>query len=240
MIILIDNPIVEAMKYILSVILFLSFFGSETIAQDWPNLKRYQDANQELGAPKPGEERVVFMGNSITEGWIQKRPLFFLNKPYVNRGISGQTTPQMLLRFRQDVINLEPAVVVILAGINDIAGNTGPATVESIANNIKSMVQLAKANDIEVVILSVLPASYFPWKPDLKPGEIVLKLNSLLKEYAVENGCVYVDLHKSMANDELGLKKEYGHDGVHPNAKGYFVMEPPVETAIQKALIKRR
>lgn len=228
------------MKRSLPILFLLTLIASSGQAQDWPNLKRYQAANQELGAPKPDEARVVFMGNSITEGWIQKRPLFFLNKPYINRGISGQTTPQMLLRFRQDVINLEPAVVVILAGINDIAGNTGPATVESIADNIISMVQLAQANDIEVVILSVLPASYFPWKPNLKPGEIVAELNTLLKEHALENDCVYVDLHKSMVNDELGLKKEYGYDGVHPNAKGYFVMEPPVEAAIQKALDKRK
>ncbi len=227
------------MKNSLSILVVLTLLTTGH-AQDWANLNRYQADNEELGAPKSNENRVVFMGNSITEGWIQKRPLFFLNKPYVYRGISGQTTTQMLLRFRQDVIELEPAVVVILAGINDIAGNTGPASVESIAGNIKSMAELAKVNEIEVVILSVLPASYFPWNPDLKPGEIVIELNSVLKNYAIENKCVYVDLHTPMANEKLGLKKEYGYDGVHPHAKGYFVIEPAVEIAIHRALKQRK
>ncbi len=227
------------MKNSLSILVVLTLLTTGH-AQDWANLKRYQADNAALGAPEPGENRVVFMGNSITEAWIQKRPLFFLNKPYVNRGISGQTTPQMLLRFRQDVIKLEPAVVVILAGINDIAGNTGQATVETISDNIISMIELAQANDIEVVLLSVLPASYFPWRPNLKPGEIVVELNKVLKSYAIENNCVYVDLHTPMADEKLGLKKEYGYDGVHPNAKGYFVMEPVVEIAIQRALNKRK
>jgi len=219
--------------------LLLGLLTFEGLAQDWANLKRFQQDNLELVSPEPGEARVVFMGNSITEGWSKKRPRFFIGKPYVNRGISGQTTPQMLLRFRQDVIRLEPAVVVILAGINDIAGNTGPATIQSIADNIISMIQLAAANDIEVVICSVLPASYFPWKPDLNPGEKVLELNTILKQYAMDNNLVYVDYHSPMVNDELGLKKDLGYDGVHPNAAGYFMMEPLVEAGIREALQKK-
>lgn len=228
------------MKNTLPIILILIFITTEGNAQDWPNLKRYQAANLELGIPGPNEDRVVFMGNSITEGWLQKRPLFFRDKPYINRGISGQTTPQMLLRFRQDVINLKPAVVVILAGINDIAGNTGPTEISTITQNILSMGQLAASNNIEVVLCSVLPASYFPWKPDIKPGELVLELNSRLKKMAAENSWVYVDYHSNMVNDELGLKKELGYDGVHPNAKGYFIMEPLVKAGIEMALGNRK
>lgn len=226
------------LKYIAGL-LFICFFMAGTSAQDWPNLKRYQKENAQLPLPKKGEHRIVFMGNSITEGWSKKRPLFFHEKPYVNRGISGQTTPQMLLRFRQDVVNLKPSVVVILAGINDIAGNTGPTSISTIAGNIISMTQLARANQIEVVICSVLPASYFPWKPEMKPGEKIVELNVILKQYAIANECIYVDLHTSMVNDQLGLKKELGYDGVHPNAKGYFVMEPLVEAAIEKILRKQ-
>ncbi|MEM7110067.1 MAG: GDSL-type esterase/lipase family protein, partial [Bacteroidota bacterium] len=136
--------------------------------QDWPNLSKYQTENDSLGSPGAGKERVVFMGNSITEGWLLNDSLtFFQENGYVNRGIGGQTTPQMLIRFRQDVIQLQPAVVVILAGINDIAGNTGPSTLNMIMNNIKSMAELASSNHIKVIISSVLPARDFPWRPGL-------------------------------------------------------------------------
>jgi len=174
------------------------------------------------------------MGNSITEGWLNIRPEFFAEKPYVNRGISGQTTPQMLLRFRQDVINLKPHAVVILAGINDIAGNTGPSTIDMIFNNIVSMSELAKANNITVIICSVLPAYNFPWRPELKPAEKVVALNALLKEYATKQKIVYVDYFTAMANDLNGLKKNLGSDGVHPNVAGYLVMEPLLEKAINR------
>ena len=147
-----------------TLILFVMLFNKISYAQDWANLKRFQQENSELLLPKANEHRVIFMGNSITEGWLSIRPEFFKNKPYVNRGISGQTTPQMLLRFRQDVINLKPSTVVLLAGINDIAENTGPSTIEMIANNIISMAELAKANQIKVIICSVLPANHFPWR----------------------------------------------------------------------------
>jgi lysophospholipase L1-like esterase len=179
------------------------------------------------------------MGNSITEGWLNIRPEFFANKPYVNRGIGGQTTPQMLLRFRQDVINLMPSAVVILAGINDIAGNTGPSTIEMIVDNIVSMAELAKANNIKVILCSVLPASDFPWRPGLEPVEKVVKLNVLLKTYANKHNLVYVDYFTAMADKSNGLKNELGSDGVHPNIAGYLIMEPLIEKAIAKALIQK-
>jgi len=161
-------------------IALLFLIVANTHAQDWPDLKRFQMQNAEIGIAKAGEQRVVFMGNSITESWLSIRPDFFEGKPYVNRGISGQTTPQMLLRFRQDVINLKPAVVVILAGINDIAGNTGPTTIDEIANNIYSMAELARSHNIKVVLCSVLPAAEFTWNPDLKPADKVIELNLLI------------------------------------------------------------
>ncbi len=179
-----------------------------TLAQDWANLKRFKDENAKLVAPVYGEIRVVFMGNSITEGWVNLLPEFFEGKPYINRGISGQTTPQMLIRFRPDVINLNPAIVVILAGTNDIAGNTGPSTLETIADNIFSMAELAKANGIKVVLCSVLPAIDFPWKPGLEPAEKIVALNEMIKAYADKNGIVYLDYFSAMANKQKGLMAE--------------------------------
>ena len=218
----------------LSLMLFVMLFNTLSYAQDWANLKRFQQENSELMLLRANEHRVVFMGNSITEGWLSIRPEFFVNKPYVNRGISGQTTPQMLLRFRQDVIHLKPSIVVILAGINDIAQNTGPSTIEMIANNIISMAELAKANQINVIICSVLPAFDFPWREGLKPAEKVIKLNTLLKSYSNKNKLEYVDYYSAMVNDSNGLKKELGEDGIHPNKKGYLIMEPILENAINK------
>jgi len=215
-----------------TLILFVMLFNKISYAQDWANLKRFQQENSELLLPKANEHRVIFMGNSITEGWLSIRPEFFKNKPYVNRGISGQTTPQMLLRFRQDVINLKPSTVVLLAGINDIAENTGPSTIEMIANNIISMVELAKANQIKVIICSVLPANNFPWRKGIKPAEKVRKLNVILQLYSYKNKLAYVDYYSAMVNDSHGLKKELGEDGIHPNKKGYLIMEPILEKAI--------
>ncbi len=209
-----------------------------SFAQDWANTSRFKDENAKIGLPSSGEKRVVFMGNSITEGWIRTHPAFFEGKSFVNRGISGQTTPQMLVRFRPDVINLKPAVVVILAGTNDIAGNTGPSTLEMIMNNLISMAELAKANNIKVVLSSVLPAFDYPWKPGLEPAMKIVTLNEMIKKYADANGLVYLDYFNSMADDRNGLKKELGDDGVHPNDAGYKIMEPLVETAIKKALSK--
>ena len=209
-------------------------FTTLSYGQDWANLKRFQQENSELMLAKAHENRVVFMGNSITEGWLSIRPEFFKNKPYVNRGISGQTTPQMLVRFRQDVIHLKPSTVVLLAGINDIAENTGPSTIEMIANNIVSMAELAKANHINVIICSVLPANKFPWREGLKPAEKVIKLNALLQSYSKKHKLAYVDYYSAMVNDSHGLKKELGEDGIHPNKNGYLIMEPILEKAIKK------
>jgi lysophospholipase L1-like esterase len=220
----------------LTLVLLSVMLASITFAQDWANTARFKDENAKLAPPAKGENRVVFMGNSITEGWIRTHPDFFAGKPYVNRGISGQTTPQMLVRFRPDVINLKPALVVILAGTNDIAGNTGPSTLEMIMDNLISMTELAKANNIKVVLSSVLPASDYPWKPGLQPAEKIASLNAMIKSYADENGIVYIDYFSSMADERKGLKKELSGDGVHPNDAGYKVMEPLVETAIKKAL----
>jgi lysophospholipase L1-like esterase len=203
---------------------------------DWANLARFQEDNQKVGLPAMGENRVVFMGNSITEGWSNAMPGFFTGKPYINRGISGQTTPQMLIRFRPDVVDLKPAVVVILAGINDIAGNTGPSTQKMIQDNLASMVEIARANGIRVVLSTVLPAWDFPWKPGIQPAEKVIALNTWIKTYAQANGCVYLDYFSPMVDERHGLKAEYTYDGVHPNLAGYQVMAPLAEKAIQQAL----
>lgn len=220
----------------LALVLLSVLLTSMTFAQDWANTARFKDENAKLTSPAKGENRVVFMGNSITEGWIRTHPDFFAGKPYVNRGISGQTTPQMLVRFRPDVINLKPALVVILAGTNDIAGNTGPSTLEMIMDNLISMAELAKANNIKVVLSSVLPAFDYPWKPGIEPAMKIVKLNEMIKKYADDHGIVYIDYFSSMADERNGLKKELSGDGVHPNDAGYKVMEPLVEAAIKKAL----
>ena len=209
---------------------------NEQLLNDWANLKRYKEENAKIGLPIENENRIVFMGNSITEGWAQICPEFFSNRSYINRGISGQTTPQMLIRFRQDVVNLEPKVVVILAGTNDIAGNTGPSTLEMIEDNIASMTEIAKSNNIKVMLCSVLPAYDYPWKPGLNPAKKIVKLNTWIKNYCEQNKLTYVDYFTSMADERYGLKKEYSEDGVHPNKAGYEVMIPIVEKAIIKTL----
>lgn len=209
----------------------------ETIqAQDWPNLSKYQEQNVALKPPAAGQQRIVFMGDSITEFWSATNSEYFSGKPYINRGISGQTTPQMLIRFRADVIALQPAAVLILAGINDIAGNTGPTTLDRIENNIISMVELAQANQIKVILCSVLPAFDFPWKPNQNPAEKVIELNQLLKKYADANGIIYLDYFSAMADESNGLKAAYSGDGVHPNKLGYQVMAPLAEKAIAQVL----
>ena len=230
----------KKLQLTICIIISIIFMEQSLIAQieDWSNLYKYKEENAKIGMPAAGENRVVFMGNSITEGWGQVSPKFFKDKPYINRGISGQTTPQMLVRFRPDVINLKPKVVVILAGTNDIAGNTGPSTLEMIEDNITSMVEIAKINNIEVVLCSVLPAYDYPWKPGLKPAEKIVNLNKWIKEYADINGIFYVDYFTSMADERNGLKVEYSDDGVHPNLAGYKVMVPLVEKAIVKTLAR--
>lgn len=208
---------------------------SEMFRTDFAGLRRYREANAMIKPPAPGETRIVLMGNSITELWKTVDSTFFTgNKSFINRGIGGQTTPQMLIRFRNDVIRLQPSAVVILAGTNDIAGNTGPATLEDIYGNIISMAELAVANNIKVVLCSVLPVFDYPWRPGLDPAGKILNLNTMLREYADKHSLVYVDFHTPMADERNGLRKEYSEDGVHPNLNGYKVMEELVLTAISK------
>jgi lysophospholipase L1-like esterase len=204
---------------------------------DWPWLGRFKEADLTLGPPAAGENRVVFMGDSITQGWkIEGPDGSFPGKPYINRGISGQTTPQMVLRFRQDVIDLHPKVVVILAGTNDIAGNTGPMTLEETEGNIASMAELAAANHIRVVLCSVTPAFDYPWRPGLTPAPKIDAINAWMKAYAAEKGHVYVDYHSAMKDERDGLPPALSHDGVHPLPAGYAIMAPLAEAGIQKAL----
>lgn len=219
-----------------SIILLIACFQLSLHAQDWADLNRFREQNARLGLPQEGDQRVVFMGNSITEGWPQHDPVFFANKDYINRGISGQTTPQMLLRFRADVIDLKPKVVLILAGTNDIAGNTGPMTLTEIRDNIISMSELARMHDIEVIICSVLPAFDYEWRPGLEPNIKIPKLNGMLKSYAEANGIIYLDYFSVMADDRNGLPKELADDGVHPTTEGYMIMKELAEGAIAEAL----
>lgn len=203
---------------------------------DWPALGRYRADNAKLAEPAKGEHRVVFYGDSITDFW-RTRGSFFPGKPYIDRGISGQTTPQMLVRFRQDVLALHPSVVVILAGINDIAGNTGPETTESIEDNFRSMVALAKSGHIRVVLCSILPASSFPWHPGIDPRPRIAELNSWLRNFADQEHLIYLDYHSAMLNSDGGMREDLAQDKfVHPNAAGYHVMEALAEVAIRKAL----
>ena len=204
--------------------------------QDWPYLKKYQKENSKLPALAFGQNRIVFMGDSITEFWSTLCPEFFIGKPYVNRGISGQTSPQMLVRFRADVIALKPTIVVLLAGANDIAGNTGPSTLEMITDAIFSMAELAKAHQIKVILCSVLPAYDFDWKPGSFPADKIVKLNTIIQQYADANEIRYLDYYSALVDERKGLKAAYADDGVHPNIAGYEVMAPLVEKAINEIL----
>ena len=207
------------------------------ILNDFGWLAKFKEADLALGPPAAGEKRVVFMGDSITQGWKFEGPDgYFPGKPYVNRGISGQTTPQMLVRFRQDVVALKPGAVVILAGINDIAGNTGPETLEQIEDNLASMAELAAASHIRVVLCSVTPAFDFSWSPGKTPAPKVAALNVWIKSYAAEKGHVYVDYYSAMKDDRGGLGTTLSKDGVPPLPAGYAIMTPLVEAGIEKAL----
>jgi lysophospholipase L1-like esterase len=201
--------------------------------QDWPALSRYADDNAKLAA-----STVVFMGDSITDSWIKRSPKFFADNPgYIDRGISGQTTPQMLIRFRPDVIALKPKVVVILAGTNDIAGNTGPMTLEMIEDNLSSMVELAKANGIKIVMSSVMPVcDYIRPQTERRPPAKIIALNEWLKDYSAKNGLVYLDYYSAMLDDQNMFKKEITYDGLHPNEAGYAIMEPLAANSIAAAL----
>jgi lysophospholipase L1-like esterase len=201
---------------------------------DFPWLAKFKDDDLKLGPPADGEKRVVFMGDSITEGWHLDQS--FPGKSYINRGISGQTTPQMVLRFHQDVIGLKPNVVIILAGINDIAENTGPMTLEQTEDNLAAMAEMATVNHIPVVLCSVLPAFDFPWRPGLAPALKVIALNEWIKAYAAAKGHVYVDYYSPMKDDRGGLPPALSGDGVHPLPAGYAIMAPLAEAGIEKAL----
>lgn len=212
--------------------LILFLLSNTLLVQDWPQLTYYQEANKLLKtSEKPIE--AVFFGDSITEGWPQFNPSFFDTNNFVGRGIGGQTTPQLLLRFRQDVIGLRPKKVILLAGINDIAENTGPISLEAIMENIKGMTEMAKANGIEMVLCAVLPANSFPWRPSIDPTHKVIVLNQMIKAYAQENNLIYVDYYTPMVNDEKGLISTLGYDTVHPNKAGYDIMEGVLLKSLQ-------
>jgi lysophospholipase L1-like esterase len=222
---------------------------AETRLKDWPALARYHDANSKTAAPAGNEDRVVFMGDSITDSWQSKNyGGFFPGKPYLDRGIGGQTTPQMLIRFRPDVIALRPKVVLILAGTNDIAGNTGPMTLQAIEDNLMSMFDLAHANGIRVVFASLLQISDYEKTKDgqqiinskQRPPEQITALNTWMKTYATSHGGVYLDYFSAMADEKGFLREELSEDGLHPNRKGYEIMAPLAEQAIATALKSRR
>lgn len=237
------NPMVKQRHVTVEVLVFvitmlvsalpLSAQG-RTPTAEWAGLDRYREENAKLPPAEP--DRVVFMGNSITEAWARLFPTVFPGKAYVGRGISGQTTAQMLVRFRQDVIELRPKVVVILAGTNDIAGNGGPATLEEIQGNLASMTEVAQANGIRVVLCSVLPVHDYPWKPGLEPGPKIMALNGWLEQYAAERGAVFVDFHSAMQDERHGMQGALAYDGVHPTEAGFQVMAPLVEAGIATAM----
>jgi lysophospholipase L1-like esterase len=204
--------------------------------RDWPNLARYRDENAKLAAPAAGERRVVFLGDSITDGWGREAGEFFPGKPYLNRGISGQTTPQMLLRLRQDVIALKPAALVLLAGTNDIAGNTGPATLEQIEANLASIAELARAHGIRLVLATLLPGTdaHGP-QTGARPPEKIAVLNAWIRDYCQAGHCTLLDYHAAMVGEDGLLRPDLSDDGLHPNATGYALMAPLAQAAIDRA-----
>ena len=204
---------------------------------DWANLARYEDDNLKVGLPKKDERRVVFMGDSITEEWSNLYPEYFTEKGYINRGIGGQTTPQMLIRFKPDVVDLKPEIVVILAGTNDIAGNTGPSNAKMITDNIFSMAEIAKAYQMKVVLSSILPVYEYDWAREIKdPPFTIQAVNDALKQYASNHGLIYLDYFSSMVDERQGLNSDYTSDGVHPNESGYILMSSLAEEVLSELL----
>jgi lysophospholipase L1-like esterase len=212
----------------------------QRLLQDWPEIGRYKNANAALPLPAAGQKRVVFLGDSITDFWIQKSKDFFASKSYVDRGISGQTAPQMLLRFRQDVINLRARAVVILAGTNDLGGVNGPETIPEIEGYITSMVELGRANGIKVVLCSILPVNDYvkPRTSSRRPADM-MQINSWMKEFCSRSGCTYVDYYSHLLDSRGVLSKDLSNDGLHPNEAGYAIMQPLVERGIQEALVSK-
>ena len=206
-------------------------------ALDWANLARYEDDNLKVGLPKKDERRVVFMGDSITEEWSNLYPEYFTEKGYINRGIGGQTTPQMLIRFKPDVVDLKPEIVVILAGTNDIAGNTGPSNAKMITDNIFSMAEIAKAYQMKVVLSSILPVYEYDWAREIKdPPSTIQAVNDALNQYASDHGLIYLDYFSSMVDERQSLNSDYTSDGVHPNESGYILMSSLAEEVLSELL----
>ncbi len=216
------------------VFLLITFFSIN--AQDWSNFKQFKKENAILVPLESGKDRIVFMGNSITIGWLNIHPLFFENKPYINRGISGQTTPQMLVRFRADVVDIDATAVVILAGTNDIAENTGPTTLNMILDNLKSMSEIAQANNVKIILCSILPAYDYPWRTGLEPNVKIPELNKMIKGYAEANDIYYLDYFKALNDGKNGIIKKYTTDGVHLTEEGYKLLEPMLEKALKIVL----
>jgi len=208
----------------------------EDFRDDWADLRHYQSRNESLGLPKASDKRVIFLGSSIFERWSDLMPEFFDNKNYINRGISGQISPQLLIRFRQDVIDLKPKAVIILAGSNDIAGSTGHVSNATIMDNIRSMSELARLHNIQVILCAYLPVYDYPWRKGLEPAEKIISLNKEIQAYASKEGFVLLDYFNPLVDERNGQKKELTLDGVHPNAAGYKIMAKVTEEAIKKAL----
>lgn len=221
----------------IALIIALGAYAQKPAPDDWGNLKRYRPLNEQAALYGRGVERIVFMGNSITDNWYKFHPEFFMENGFIGRGISGQTTPQMLVRFRQDVVALNPNRVVILAGTNDIAGNTGYSSLEMIMDNLMNMCDIAKANGITPVLCSVLPAYQYSWKKSVKPNVLIPQLNEMIKEYTANNKIAYVDFFSALVDNtpgnENGLPVKYSKDGVHPNIDGYYIMEDVLLKALK-------
>lgn len=213
----------------------------EDFSDDWAALSKYKKQNDSLNAPSKGEKRVVFLGSSIFEFWKEKDPQYFSNHPYIDRGISGQISPQLLIRFRQDVINLKPKAVIILAGSNDLAGNRGHVSNETVLDNIKSMAELAQKNKIKVILCKYLPIYEYPWNKSLKGvAEQIISLNNAIVSYANANRFIVLDYWTPLKDERNGQKAELTEDGVHPNLAGYKVMETVTEIAIEKAIGRKK